>query len=678
MSLLAVPFYNNVNLNKNELQNAVIQTLSSDPGTPSTGQIYFNTNTDKLRIYDGASWLDMPSSGTITNAFTTMTDGSVNAVSSGQDTFKFRSANNLLSVAVQNNDATHGDNLLLTINESNIDHDGLSGFVANEHIDHTSVSIGTQSNSGLIGGGNIASTRNLELDLGNLATAGTIDSTTDLLALYDASAGTTVSATIDTIISAAGGGIGSAYATITDGTTSATASNADTFKLRSANSILSIVVANNDVTHDDNALFTIDETAINHDNLTNFVADEHVAHSSVSINTGTGLTGGGTIASTRTINLADTAVTPNSYGSANSVATFTVDQQGRLTAASSVSISITESQISDLGTYLTDSYTTFSDGSNTSTAVSTDTFKFRSSDSSVNITVGNNDATHGDNVDLTISEANVNHDSLNGYVANEHIDHSTIDVIAGVGLSGGGPIDSDVTLTVDNAVVQLKSEKGANNGYASLDSTGKVPTSQLPDTVIGGVDYKGAWNASTNTPDIGAGTPDKGDYYVVSTGGSTSLGGITDWNENDWAIYNGTAWEKVDNTDSVASVFGRAGTVVAQASDYDANQIDYDNTTSGLTATDTQAAIDEVEGRVDTLESNTANAPSKYSTTTTLGTAQGSVVITHNLGTKAVTFSVTDTSTDTFVYVAAEATTTNTITLRAEGSDFTASVTVIG
>ena len=37
-----------------------------------------------------------------------------------------------------------------------------------------------------------------------------------------------------------------------------------------------------------------------------------------------------------------------------------------------------------------------------------------------------------------------------------------------------------------------------------------------------------------------------------------------------------------------------------------ASQVSYDNTTSGLTATDVQDAIDEVEGRVDTLETNAA------------------------------------------------------------------------
>ena len=55
------------------------------------------------------------------------------------------------------------------------------------------------------------------------------------------------------------------------------------------------------------------------------------------IATGTGLSGG-PITSTGTISLANTAVTPGSYGNSTSVASFTVDAQGRLTAASSTSI----------------------------------------------------------------------------------------------------------------------------------------------------------------------------------------------------------------------------------------------------------------------------------------------------------------------------------------------------
>lgn len=142
-----------------------------------------------------------------------------------------------------------------------------------------------------------------------------------------------------------------------------------------------------------------------------------------------------------------------------------------------------------------------------------------------------------------------------------------------ISYAGGTTISAtDVEGALDEVGTEKenKSEKSQANGYASLDGSGKVPVSELPDTVVGAVDYKGTWNASTNTPDLPASTPDKGDYYVVAVAGSTSLGGITDWKIGDWAIYNGSAWEKVDNTDQVTSVFGRQGTVVAQQSDYDA------------------------------------------------------------------------------------------------------------
>lgn len=55
---------------------------------------------------------------------------------------------------------------------------------------------------------------------------------------------------------------------------------------------------------------------------------------------GTGLSGGGALSSDVTLNLANTAVTLGAYGSGTQVATFTVDQQGRLTAAANVAIDV--------------------------------------------------------------------------------------------------------------------------------------------------------------------------------------------------------------------------------------------------------------------------------------------------------------------------------------------------
>jgi hypothetical protein len=108
-------------------------------------------------------------------------------------------------------------------------------------------------------------------------------------------------------------------------------------------------------------------------------------------------------------------------------------------------------------------------------------------------------------------------------------------------------------------------EKGAALGVATLDAGGKVPTSQIP--LQGDLNYQGTWNASTNTPTLTSSVGTQGYYYVVDVAGSTNLNGITDWKIGDWAIFNGSVWQKVDNTDAVTSVNGQVGTVVLTASD---------------------------------------------------------------------------------------------------------------
>jgi hypothetical protein len=168
---------------------------------------------------------------------------------------------------------------------------------------------------------------------------------------------------------------------------------------------------------------------VNHNALQNYVANEHINHSSVSISAGTGLTGGGDLTATRTLSINTTGVTAASYGSGSQVATFTVNAQGQLTAAANATISITASQVSDfdeaaqdaVGSILTDS-------------------------SSVDFTY--NDA--GNAITASVLPAGVDHNSLNNYVANRHIDHSAVSVATSAtsGLAGGG----DITATRNIAV----------------------------------------------------------------------------------------------------------------------------------------------------------------------------------------------------------------------------------
>ena len=119
------------------------------------------------------------------------------------------------------------------------------------------------------------------------------------------------------------------------------------------------------------------------------------------VNTGTGLTGG-PITTTGTVALANTAVTAGSYGAADKVGQFTVDQQGRLTNAANVAI---------------------------------------------NIAVAN----------------------VAGAVAN------TVNVLAGTGLSGGGALTGNVTISLANTAVAA-GDYGSSSNVASftVDAQGRL------------------------------------------------------------------------------------------------------------------------------------------------------------------------------------------------------------
>lgn len=121
---------------------------------------------------------------------------------------------------------------------ANIDHDGLTNFVANEHVDHSAVTF--TAGGALTGGGDLTTSRNITLDINGLTEDTDPDEAADFIITYDVS--------------------GVAHK--------------------------KVLISN-----------------ISHDGLGDFVANEHIDHSAVSISAGEGLSGGGTIAANRALAL---------------------------------------------------------------------------------------------------------------------------------------------------------------------------------------------------------------------------------------------------------------------------------------------------------------------------------------------------------------------------------------
>jgi hypothetical protein len=94
---------------------------------------------------------------------------------------------------------------------------------------------------------------------------------------------------------------------------------------------------------------------------------------------------------------------------------------------------------------------------------------------------------------------------------------------------------------------------------------GKVPLTQINDALLGSVNFKSVYNASTNTPALPTvSSSNKGWYYVVSVAGTQQGLNLA---VGDWIISNGTSWGKVDNNNNVTSVNGKVGAVVLSTAD---------------------------------------------------------------------------------------------------------------
>jgi hypothetical protein len=130
--------------------------------------------------------------------------------------------------------------------------------------------------------------------------------------------------------------------------------------------------------------------------------------------------------------------------------------------------------------------------------------------------------------------------------------------------NGGGTSQSvlDTLASLQTQIDNLIPSQTGNSG--KFLTTNGTSTSWA--SVAGGLSYQGTWNATTNTPTLASSTGTNGYYYVVATAGSTNLNGITDWQIGDWLLFNGSTWQKIDQSETLQTITSTDGSVTVTTS----------------------------------------------------------------------------------------------------------------
>ena len=316
---------------------------------------------------------------------------------------------------------------------------------------------------------------------------------------------------------------------------------------------------------------------------------------------GTGLTS--TVADNEvTFDLDDTAVTPGSYGSSTEIPTFTVDQQGRLTAAGTASISTTLDIAADSGTddgvALGSDTLTFTGGTNIDTSVSGDTITISThadvltassthtlTNKSGNISQWTNDSGYltAETNDLTASvtwanvpDANITESSVTQHEAALSITESQISDL-------GAYITATSSDTLSNKVLTSPDINGGTIDGAAINGGSIGDTTAITQLQVDNININGNEISSTNGGNISL-SPSGSGSVNVNSAKITSLGTPTAGTD--------AATKAYVDTIAAAGIHYHEPVRVEATSNLKSS---YNNGTNGvgatLTNTDTQAAL---------------------------------------------------------------------------------------
>ena len=440
---MAIKFVSSINLNQNELQNAVIQNLASPPGSPVEGQVYYDSSAGDKSIYfwDGTQWIDVGGDirSVTAGAGLTQTGTRDITINVGQGTGILVNPDNvqLYHLGLENltdpgadriffwDDSAGASQWLEVSTATGINISGTTlqlGSIPNSSLTNSSVTY--TAGAGLTGGGTVALGGSATLTVGAgtgitvnaddvaLKNAGSLNNNT--ITKWDSANGQLVNSIITddgSTVTIAGNLDVNGTTTTIDSTIVSIGDNMMQYANANVANSVDIGFYGNyvnsgtkyatffydaSVSSVSEAVFTLGQTSTEPTstvsgltvgrlvaNLTGDVTGNASTATALQTARTISITGDatwtvtfdGTANVTSGLTLANSGVTAGTYGSASSVAQVTFDAKGRATSASSVTIAITASQVTDFTSAVqaiidgSGAVANVGDGSNTSYAI---------------------------------------------------------------------------------------------------------------------------------------------------------------------------------------------------------------------------------------------------------------------------------------------------------------------